>query len=76
MNTPSRLAAVLCGATLTFSGVALAAPAGAADPAGTPLTFGSNTLGQLGDGSSSTALRTTPGPVTGLSDVVQVAGGR
>lgn len=43
---------------------------------GTPLTFGTNTFGQFGDGSATTAQRTTPGAVTGLSDVVKVAGGR
>ena len=51
-------------------------PAQAADVEGTPYTFGSNTFGQLGDGSLSAASRATPGPVTGLNDVIDIAGGR
>ncbi|MFZ0325624.1 MAG: hypothetical protein WAN48_16010 [Actinomycetes bacterium] len=72
----SPAAAGACGLLLAVTGVALAVPSAAATPSGTPLTFGSNGFGQLGDGSASTTVRTTPGPVTGLNDVIQVAGGR
>jgi alpha-tubulin suppressor-like RCC1 family protein/chitodextrinase len=53
--------------------VGINAPATSAATAGTPWTWGSNGLGQLGDGS------TTPrkaGPVPGLTNVVSVSGGR
>lgn len=51
-----------------------ASTAAAAAPAGTPWTWGGNAFGQLGSGT--TQARLTPGPVTGLADVVDVHGGR
>jgi len=72
--TASSMAAAVAASAL------LALPWGgaaqAAEAEGTPYTFGSNTFGQLGDGSLSTASRATPGPVTGLDDAIDVAGGR
>jgi alpha-tubulin suppressor-like RCC1 family protein len=41
---------------------------------GTPRTWGSNSFGELGDGT--TANHFAPGPVTGLGDAVELAGGR
>ncbi len=49
---------------------ASAAPA----PAGVPWTWGGNGFGQLGDATTQTRL--TPAPVVGLSDVVDLHGGR
>jgi alpha-tubulin suppressor-like RCC1 family protein len=69
-----------CGALAISAALVgvLAVPlaAGAATPESTPLTFGRNEFGQLGDGSSSTLVRATPGPVDGLGDVVDIGGGR
>src|SRR5215211_4820344 len=50
-----------------------ASPAAAATP-GTPHAWGGNSFGELGDGT--TAGRLTPGPVVGLTDAVELAGGR
>jgi len=46
----------------------------AVTPGGVPWTWGGNGFGQLGDGT--TPARLVPGPVTGLSDVVDLHGGR
>ncbi|HVQ87800.1 MAG TPA: hypothetical protein VMT88_06425 [Actinomycetes bacterium] len=55
----------------------LATPKASAAPVvGTALTFGANDFGQLGDGSSSTTTRATPGPATGMDDIVDIGGGR
>ena len=51
-----------------------ALPAAAVDPGGVPWTWGGNGFGQLGDGT--TQARLAPGPVTGLTDVVDLHGGR
>ena len=69
-------------ATLLIVGVAVHGPATAQEPVETaaiapgavPWTWGGNGFGQLGSGS--TQARLTPGPVTGLSDVVDLHGGR
>ncbi|HET9289574.1 MAG TPA: hypothetical protein VFQ49_00735, partial [Actinomycetes bacterium] len=53
--------------------VLAAVPAGAAGP-GTPRPWGSNSLGELGDGT--TTRRTSPVPVPGLSGVETVTAGR
>ena len=70
MRTRSFLLAALVAALLLC---AAAVPAGAAGP-GTPWTWGSNSFGELGSGD--TANRFSPGPVVGLSDATEVAGGR
>jgi alpha-tubulin suppressor-like RCC1 family protein len=56
------------------AGVAAPAAPAAVTPGGTPWTWGANSFGQLGDGS--TLARPTPGPVPGLDDVVDLHGGR
>ena len=48
-------------------------PAAATTAAGTPYTWGGNSFGQLGNGSTSPG---SPAAVTGLADVVDVHGGR
>ncbi len=53
--------------TADTTAVAAAAP-------GTPWTWGGNGFGQLGDGT--TQSRRSPGPVSGLTDVVDLHGGR
>ena len=70
------LVAALAAAGLSLATPSLATPALAAkapaaalvSPGGVPWTWGANSFGQLGDGS--TSARPTPGPVTGLTDVV------
>ena len=69
MRTRSFLLAALVAALLVVAAV----PAGAAGP-GTPRTWGSNTYGQLGDGT--TTRRTSPVTVPGLSGVETVTAGR
>jgi alpha-tubulin suppressor-like RCC1 family protein len=69
MRTRSFLLAALVAALLLTAAV----PAGAAGP-GTPRTWGSNSFGELGSGG--TANRFSPGPVTGLDDATELAGGR
>jgi alpha-tubulin suppressor-like RCC1 family protein len=64
-------AAVTC--LLLLAAVVSAAPAVAAEP-GTPLAWGGNTYGQLGDGS--TSAHQAPAPVTGIDDAIDIAGGR
>ena len=55
--------------------VALASPpAEAATPPRTPWTFGENSFGQLGNGTTTT--RRTGAPVNGLSGVIDLHGGR
>ena len=68
-------------ATLVMLGLVAPGPAGARaaaaaaiDPGGVPWTWGGNSFGQLGNGT--TTARRTPGPVTGLADVVDLHGGR
>ena len=74
------VAALGVAATTGTSPTADAAPGAAkapetlVSPGGVPWTWGANSFGQLGDGS--TTARPTPGPVTGLSDVVDLHGGR
>jgi hypothetical protein len=70
MRTRSFLLAALVAA-LALSIAAV--PAGAAGP-GTPRTWGSNSFGELGDGTA--ANRFAPGPVAGLDDATELAGGR
>jgi len=70
MRTRSFLLAALMAVLLLC---AAAGPAGAAGP-GTPRTWGSNSFGELGSGG--TANRFSPGPVTGLDDATELAGGR
>ncbi|WP_051277325.1 PKD domain-containing protein [Marmoricola sp. URHB0036] len=67
-------ASVLAVAPLVVLGVATAPSADAAAPPGTPWTFGENSFGQLGNGTTTT--RRTPGPVTGLNGVIDLHGGR
>ena len=57
-------ASVLPAASLVVVAVALAPAAEAAAPPGTPWTFGENSFGQLGNGTTTT--RRTGAPVNGL----------
>lgn len=69
----------LCGLLavgILAAGAAVGSPAAAVTTGGTPLTFGANTYGQLGDGSDATTVRAAPGSVTGLGDIVDLGGGR
>jgi alpha-tubulin suppressor-like RCC1 family protein len=61
---------VLLGLSLTGAGVAVAASA-----PGVPWAWGSNSYGQLGNGTTSTS-PSGPAPVAGLDDVVDLSGGR
>ena len=61
---------MLLGLSLAGAGVARAAAA-----PGVPWTWGSNSYGQLGDGTTSSS-PSGPGPVSGLQDVVDLSGGR
>ena len=73
-----RLAAGAAGAAACALVVPLglvSSPAAAADPPGTPWTWGTSDFGQLGNGTTSTAIA-NPAAVAGLSDVVQLEGGR
>jgi hypothetical protein len=70
MRTRSFLLAALVAAFLLCGA---AVPAGAAGT-GTPRTWGSNSFGELGSGG--TANRFSPGPVAGLTDATELAGGR
>ena len=69
MRTRPFLLAALVAALLLVAAV----PAGAAGPE-TPRTWGSNSFGELGDGS--TANRFAAGPVAGLADATELGGGR
>src|SRR5919107_354295 len=69
MRTRSLLLAALVVALL----LGAAGPAGAAGP-GTPWTWGSNSFGELGDGTG--ANRFGAGPAAGPGDAVELAGGR
>ena len=76
MSMPWRLLGVAGGVTLLALGGVGAVPVGAAVSVGTPHTFGTNTYGQFGDGSPINEPRTSPEPVSGLTNVTQIAGGR
>ncbi len=67
-------ATVLSGASLVVVAVAVAPAADAATPPGTPWTFGENSFGQLGNGTTTT--RRSGAPVNGLSGVIDLHGGR
>ena len=69
MRTRSLVLAALAALLLVVAAV----PAGAAGPA-TPRTWGSNSFGELGDGT--TTRRTSPVPVPGLAAVETVTAGR
>ena len=74
-----RMLTALCAcgmaaASLAVVGVAVAPTATAAAPPGTPWTFGENSFGQLGNGTTTT--RRTAAPVTGLNGVIDLHGGR
>jgi alpha-tubulin suppressor-like RCC1 family protein len=69
-----RSARLAAAALLLGSWAGVPATAAAASAPGTPVTWGANPLGQLGDGS--TVAHTVPTAVPGLTDVVQVVGGR
>jgi alpha-tubulin suppressor-like RCC1 family protein len=69
MRTRPFLLAALVAALLLVAAV----PARAAGPE-TPRTWGSNSFGELGDGS--TANRFAAGPVAGLADATELGGGR
>ncbi|MEV0456349.1 PKD domain-containing protein [Catellatospora methionotrophica] len=71
-----RVSVKQLGVVLATLMVVVATPAvtAAADVTYTAWTWGGNSLGQLGNGS--TTARRTPGAVPGLTDIVQIAGGR
>ena len=64
----------LAAASLVVVGVAVSPAADAAAPPSTPWTFGENSYGQLGNGTTTT--RRTGAPVTGLKGVIDIHGGR
>jgi alpha-tubulin suppressor-like RCC1 family protein len=68
-----RVQACIVAACLVAASLFIAPPAGATQP-GTPQAWGANPFGQLGDGT--TTAHPSPLPVSGLSDVVDLAGGR
>lgn len=71
----TRALALVAGAAVMMAGlVGSPAPAAAIEQPSTPYTFGSNSFGELGNGT--TTARRTAGPVTGLTDVVDIHGGR
>ena len=69
MRTRSLSLTALVAALLLL----VAVPAGAAGP-GTPRTWGGNSFGELGNGT--TTSRFSAGPVTGLDDATELGGGR
>ncbi len=75
-STGVTVAVLLLGLVLGgwLPGPVRATAAVAASAPGTPVTWGANPQGQLGDGT--TVAHTAPAAVPGLSDIVQVAGGR
>ena len=78
-RTRVRVAAAAAGAALVAVGLSCLPPtpgAAAAAPSvpAVPWTWGANSFGQLGTGT--TQARPSPGPVTGLDDVVDLHGGR
>jgi hypothetical protein len=70
MRTRPFLLAALVAALLLVAAV----PAGAAGPE-TPRTWGSNTFGELDDGTTTTR-RTIPVPVLGITGIETVTAGR
>ncbi len=68
------LATWLSVAGLVVAGLSAVPAAQAATEPGTPYTWGGNSFGQLGNGT--TAARLTPGPVPDLSDVIDLHAGR
>ncbi len=74
MRSRACVPLVLPAASLVVVAVALAPAAEAAAPPGTPWTFGENSFGQLGNGTTTT--RRTGAPVNGLSGVIDLHGGR
>ena len=68
------LAVGLAATTLVLSQVIGLAAADAASSPGTPVAWGANPQGQLGDGTTSS--HPAPAPVVGLTDAVQIGGGR
>jgi alpha-tubulin suppressor-like RCC1 family protein len=68
-----RAQAVVIAAALIVVSLSFASRAAAAQP-GTPRAWGANSFGQLGDGT--TTAHPSPLPVSGLTDVIDLAGGR
>ncbi len=64
----------LAATSLAIVGVAIAPAADAAAPPSTPWTFGENSFGQLGNGTTTT--RRSGAPVNGLKGVIDIHGGR
>lgn len=73
-RTVARRGAVVMLSLAVASAGLSAAPALAASTPGTPVAWGANPFGQLGDGTTTAHL--APAPVTGLTDAIDLAGGR
>ena len=70
----SRMSVVAGLLAAVTAAVGTGAADAAIDPPGTPYTFGTNAFGELGDGTN--ASHYTPRAVSGLTDAVDIAGGR